>query len=319
MKPAYQPLIFRYAVGTVAATLLLTVGMGAQVTTTGAGMAFPDWPSSDGHNLFLYPWLSSHGDKFLEHGHRLAGSFIGLLSIGLVVLLWLREPRRWVRYLGLGVLLAVISQGVLGGQRVLLDARGLAFLHGVFASWVLGLMAAVALVTSRGWLEPQRDSHVTAGRAWWKWSALATSALIAVQYILGALVRHRGSVVYEHAGFAVLVLIAAVVSALGARQSGSAWLRRPAGLLVALAVLQIGLGLATFVVKFGFGSYVALVGSPLQVGVRTSHVLLGMLVWMVSVILSLRTLRVTSLQHPTWSSPSTLELNAAQSVTGGLR
>ncbi len=81
---------------------------------------------------------------------------------------------------------------------------------------------------------------------------------------------------------------------------------------------QIALGLATFVVKFGFGGHVALVGSPLQVGVRTSHVLLGMLVWMVSVIFTLRALRSESQQNRGWLLPSRLELSSAESATGGI-
>ena len=86
--PRYQPLVHRMAVGT-AATALLPIVMGAVVTTLGAGMAFLDWPSSDGQNMLLYPWLkdlaAGHTDKFVEHGHRLAGMLVGFWSIGLAV------------------------------------------------------------------------------------------------------------------------------------------------------------------------------------------------------------------------------------------
>src|SRR5689334_6182088 len=60
---------------------LLPISVGAVVTTVEAGMAFADWPGSDGHNMLLYPWLKSSGDKFLEHGHRLAGMLIGIVSL----------------------------------------------------------------------------------------------------------------------------------------------------------------------------------------------------------------------------------------------
>jgi len=43
----------------------LPILAGALVTTTDAGMAFAIGPSSDGHNMFLYPWLNSVGEKFL--------------------------------------------------------------------------------------------------------------------------------------------------------------------------------------------------------------------------------------------------------------
>jgi cytochrome c oxidase assembly protein subunit 15 len=80
-----------------ACVALLPILMGALVTTKDAGMAFPDWPSSDGHNMLSYPWLKSAGAKFLEHGHRLAGVLIGLTSMALAVVAWYSEPRRWVR------------------------------------------------------------------------------------------------------------------------------------------------------------------------------------------------------------------------------
>jgi len=50
------------------------------------------------------------------------------------------------------------------------------------------------------------------------------------------------------------------------------------------------------VVRFGFGSYVAVYGSNLQIAVRTAHVLTGMLVWMVAVVYALRVWRIEALQ-----------------------
>ena len=49
----YQPWLHRYAALTAATALLLPILMGALVTTLDAGMAFPDYPTSDGHNMFL--------------------------------------------------------------------------------------------------------------------------------------------------------------------------------------------------------------------------------------------------------------------------
>ncbi len=76
----YRPLLFGLAVAT-AATALLPIVVGALVTSHKAGMAFADWPTSDGQGMFAYPWLKSAGDKFIEHGHRLAGILIDRLSI----------------------------------------------------------------------------------------------------------------------------------------------------------------------------------------------------------------------------------------------
>src|SRR5215467_12072983 len=118
----YQPFLFWLAVAT-AATALLPIAVGALVTTLDAGMAFSDWPTSDGQGMLTYPWLKSAGDKFVEHGHRLAGILIGCVSIVFAAACFTLEPRRWVRWCGVGVLLAVITQGLLGGGRVLADAR----------------------------------------------------------------------------------------------------------------------------------------------------------------------------------------------------
>src|SRR5579871_3090818 len=104
-----------------ACVALVPVLMGALVTTKDAGMAFRDWPTSDGQNMFLYPWLKAAGDKFLEHGHRLAGILIGITSIALAAVAWNVERRQWVVWLVSGVLVAVIAQGILGGIRVRLD------------------------------------------------------------------------------------------------------------------------------------------------------------------------------------------------------
>jgi len=68
----YSPWPHRCAWLLVCATFPL-IWVGGLVTTTDAGMAFRDWITSDGYFMPFYPWLSSAGDKFVEHGHRLLG------------------------------------------------------------------------------------------------------------------------------------------------------------------------------------------------------------------------------------------------------
>src|SRR5512132_4020986 len=92
--------------------------IGGLVTSKGAGLAVPDWPTTFGHNMFLYPWSKMIGNIFYEHSHRLVASFVGLLAIALAVAFWLRERRAWLRWLSLIALGLVITQGVLGGLRV---------------------------------------------------------------------------------------------------------------------------------------------------------------------------------------------------------
>jgi cytochrome c oxidase assembly protein subunit 15 len=277
---------------------LLPILLGALVTTKDAGMAFPDWPSSDGHNMLFYPWLKSAGAKFLEHAHRLAGITIGITSIVLAIVAFRIEPRAWVRGLACTVLAAVVAQGILGGQRVLLDERKLAFVHGSFAALVLALMAVVAVVTSQGWFDAStRDARARLNRL--KILALATCGCIYIQYVLGGLLRHRGMVLYEHLGFAFVVALVTIWLAMSTAASGIAWLRGPAALLALLTIVQLGLGAGAWVTKFGFGGYVAVYGSLVQDVVRTAHVLCGMLLFVTSVVLTVRVARLEWLSHGT--------------------
>ena len=274
-------------------TALLPILMGALTTTRDAGMAFPDWPSSDGHNMITYPWLRSAGDKFLEHGHRLGGVLIGLVSIALVWGVWTKEPRRWVRLMSVAVLLSVILQGLLGGQRVLLNERGLAFVHGSLAVLVFGLMGALAAVTSRGWKEVSELETPFALRGLER-LGIVTLVAIFVQYTLGGLLRHQGQMALEHAGFAAIVFLLTAFTAGAAAFSNLRWLRAPSFGLAGLITLQLVLGLGAWATKFGLPGVVDVprLHSLPQVVFRTAHVLGGMFVFLSTLILVLRVMRL---------------------------
>lgn len=307
--PASIPWLHRLAVITVCLALV-PILMGALVTTRDAGMAFKDWPNSDGHNMLAYPWLKSAGDKFLEHGHRLAGVLIGLTSIVLAVVAGVSEPRRWVKAMAAGVLMSVIAQGILGGSRVLLDQRGLAFVHGSFAALVMALMISLAIVTSRGWFAlPSPSSGARFGRL--HRLAIATCCVVFVQYVLGGLLRHRGMMLHEHLGFAFVAALMVVWLAMSAAAAGAEWLRAPAACLAFLTIFQLALGGGAWVTRFGFGGYVAVYGSPLQDTVRTGHVLCGMLLFMTTVLLTVRIARL----H--WLSSHTARNELSMSPFGG--
>ncbi len=312
-----NPWLHRIAMMT-ACVALLPILMGALVTTKDAGMAFPDWPSSDGHNMLLYPWLQSAGAKFLEHGHRLAGILIGLASIALATAAWRLEQRGWVRFLAYVVLAAVVVPGLRGGQRVRLDERGLAFVHGSFAALVLALMAGVAVVTSRTWhAASARDVRSSLARL--RWVALATCVVVFVQYVLGGLLRHRGMALYEHLGFAFVAALMVIWLAMSATASGVAWLRAPAAALVLLTIAQLALGAGAWITKFGFDGYVAVYGSALQVVVRTSHVLCGMLLFVMAVVLTVRIARLHRLQSIAGHDVADVAFAPSLRLAGGAR
>ncbi len=288
----FRPLLFGLAVVT-AATALLPIVVGALVTSHKAGMAFPDWPTSDGQGMFAYPWLKSAGDKFIEHGHRLAGILIGCVSIVFAAACFTLEPRRWVRWCGVGVLLAVITQGLLGGGRVLADARALAMLHGATAAIVFTFMSSVALVMGRTWSQPPA---VPAGKRFGALKVLVvlTPLVLMLQYGLGGLVRHLGTALYEHVGTAFLALICIVATLVAAHRTRIGWLRRPAWLLATAALAQLFLGAAGWVAKFGYApwGYVAVERSPIQIVLLTSHTVVGMMLVMLSINLLLRVTRI---------------------------
>ena len=296
---SYQPVLHRAAVAT-ACVALLPIVVGAVVTTLDAGMAFPDWPSSDGWFMLTYPWLGDLArgavKKFVEHGHRLAGVVIGLVSIGLVVLFWRREPRRWARGVALGVLLAVIAQGGLGGGRVLLDERVLAMLHGSLAALVLCLMTALAVFTSRGWFTPAADDDASRSpsRRLLTLLALATPFVIFGQLLLGGLLRHLGLAVIEHVAFAFAALLFVVMTTLVSHQSGTPWIARASRWMLAIALVQMALGGAAWLHKFGFAplGYVAVHGSTAHIAFRTIHTVAGMLLLASAVVHAVRVCRV---------------------------
>src|SRR5256712_7320116 len=104
----------RYTVTSVCATLVL-LAAGGLVTSTGSGLAVPDWPLSFGT---IFPPMT--GGVLFEHGHRLVAAAVGLLTAVLAAWFALREGRSWVRRLAYVAVAAVVAQGLLGGLTVLL-------------------------------------------------------------------------------------------------------------------------------------------------------------------------------------------------------
>ena len=290
---------------------LLPISIGAVVTTMKWGMAFHDWPSSDGHGMFAYPWFGSAIDKFTEHAHRLAGITIGCFSIVLAAWAWHSESRRWVCWLATAVLGGVILQGLLGGGRVLANDPRMALVHGQFAACVLALMGTVALVTSQNW-KGVTGQHPPAPSPQLKTLAWTLPAVLLVQSALGGWIRHLGGGLLEHVGFALVVLLLAACVIVLALRHGARWLKQNAWILAGVLLLQLGLGAAAWVTRFGWpdANYVAVQGAPLQIAMRTTHAVTGQLLLLASVTLAIRVLRLEWLTRR--------ELIAEMAVEGGL-
>ena len=286
----------RLAVFTTATTFLLILA-GGVVTSTGTGMAVPDWPTTFGYNMFLYPWSKMVGGIFYEHAHRLLGSFVGSLTLTLVVLLWALEPRVWVRAVGLGALGAVIIQGVLGGLRVVLAAPILAIVHGGFAHAVFALMGGIALVTSAGWQTPVSFACSADDRRLRR-LALWTSVGLYAQVLAGTLVTHLGVRLDAHIFMAALISVAVVWLGFRIAPRRAEWpeLARPETILRALWILQLTLGAGAYVARFHPGVMTSGpgMGLPLAVG----HRLVAAVMLLTSVVLTLRIYRRTSRLDP---------------------
>jgi cytochrome c oxidase assembly protein subunit 15 len=304
-----------------AVVALLPIVVGALVTARDAGMAFPDWPTSDGHGMFAYPWLQSAGEKFLEHGHRLAGVLIGVCSIGLVALAWWKERRAWVCAAATMVLAAVIAQGLLGAQRVLLDERVLAMVHSSFAALVFALMVSVAAFTSRSWFSGGYEPANVDVRSL-KPLVIATPVLVFAQYVLGGCVRHLGTALYEHIALAVLVILLVLTTFVVVYRTGISWLRRSAVVLLAVASVQLFLGMGAWITRFGLAStgYVAVQYSAEQITLRTAHTVVGLLLFATSIVLALRVFRYDSIRRSNLGSlKEPNHLSHVFSAEGGLR
>jgi cytochrome c oxidase assembly protein subunit 15 len=191
-----DPWLHRFAVLTAIVTFCL-LGVGGLVTSHEAGMSVPDWPTSYGYNMFALPIKFWKGGAFFEHSHRLLASGAGFLTTVLAVWLWLKEPRKWMKWLGVAAFLLVVAQGVLGGLRVTLKMDNLGVIHGVVGQSYFILMCAIALFTSRFWVKRSAGEKMfSVTRGLWT-LVLATTILIFCQLALGATMRG------QHAGLAI--------------------------------------------------------------------------------------------------------------------
>ena len=362
----YNVWLHRVAVLTAVMTFIL-ICMGGLVTSTDSGLAVPDWPTTFGYNMFLYPLSKTvsgfllsidpslqsdlengnlsdnlrsalenneisisenavistevEGDRWrltdsehervytliksdsrldvyvhgvlYEHTHRLIGSIVGVLTILLLVAIWAKDDRGWLKFLGVIALLAVIAQGVMGGLRVTHLSRVLAIVHACFAQVFFGLTASLVLFTSRGWLQTwQRIEDAGVSRL--RRLSGITLALIYVQFIFGAILRHTGTRLDAHLLFAALVTIHVFLLSGRVLRDYLGYFRlvRPVLVLSGLLAVQLVLGGAAYVAEFTAVGKV--VSSSVGVIITTGHVAIGALMLIMSVVVTVSVYRLTS-------------------------
>ena len=266
-------------------------------------LAVPDWPLSFGQ---VFPAMV--GGVLFEHGHRLAASAVGCLTVVLALWTVVGDGRAGVRALGLLALLAVVLQGVLGGITVLYKLPlAVSVTHACLAQTFFCLTVTLALVTSPAWWAPRpRRSPAALGVL-----AGLTTGVVFGQVVLGALVRHMHAglaipdfplafgrlvpplvtpyiaVHFAHRVGALVVAVAVASTAVYVlRQTDDDWVRRPALLAAGLVVLQVSLGALT-------------IWSRRAVPVATTHLVVGAALLATCLVLTLRTTRVTVAQPRT--------------------
>jgi cytochrome c oxidase assembly protein subunit 15 len=283
----------RLALVALVATCVLIL-LGGLVTNTGAALAVPDWPTTFGHNMFLFPWSEMVGGVLYEHSHRLAGALVGLLTLALAAALW-REGGR-LRRLGLLALAVVVAQGVLGGLRVVLLQDGLAIVHGSLAQAFFALLAALALLTA-----PRARVAGPTVEPTLKGLTVLAAALVYAQIVFGALLTHAGRLDLHLAG-AVLVFVLVPIVTARLRRTGDAVAAPVARLLLILLGVQLALGVGSFLARF---SSLWIPGGQLTVVLfPVAHRLLGSLILGAVVVLAVRV--GTNVENVRRAAPSPL-------------
>ena len=189
-QPKSMSWLNRFAWFTAFATLLL-ICSGGMVTSKGVGLAVPDWPTTFGYNMFLFPVSKWIGGVLFEHTHRLIASTVGFLTIILAIWLWRTEDRQSVKTLGLIAVAGVILQGILGGLRVTMLKDQIGIFHACLAQAFLGLIVLIAIVTTDFWSSLAPVGVDLRKSAPIKTLAIATTIAIYLQLTLGATMRHQ--------------------------------------------------------------------------------------------------------------------------------
>jgi cytochrome c oxidase assembly protein subunit 15 len=296
--------LHRFAVVTACATFFL-IFVGGLVTSTGSALAVPDWPLAFGK--LIPAW---EGGIRFEFGHRLAAGTVVILTLALMAWTWRAEPRRWVRQLVAIAFGLIVVQAILGGITVLFELPlAIAVAHAATAQALFCLMVSIAIFTNPRW---ESTSHIddAPARIALPTLAAATTVIIYMQILIGALMRHMSAglvipdfplsfgqlvpplfdkyiaINFAHRCGAVVVtaMVLWTVARVIRTHRDVAALRRPALGLFLLLVMQICLGALT-------------IWSGRGVLPTTSHVAIGAAVLATSLTLTLRAYHILGIPH----------------------
>ncbi len=270
--------LHRYAILLSVCTLFLVVA-GATVTSKQAGLSVPDWPLSYGQ---VMPPMT--GGVLFEHGHRMAGTTVGLLTIGLLVWILLKEQRSWMRKFAWVMLAWVGVVGLLGGLTVkLLTPPPVSVLHTCLAQLYFSLTVSMCLFTSKSWMEgpEMADDH---GWPSMRSLAILLPLVVLTQVALGAGFRHGALGVMPHlVGAMVVIMVLLFVGACVMQQFPTHRpLRQAAVVLMSIGFTQVFLGILALIARM-----VSTQPTTQVVIVTVAHVAVGAMTLASSIALSI--------------------------------
>lgn len=287
--------VHRFALLVACATFFLIIA-GANVTSHDAGLATSDWPLSNGQ---VFPRMV--GNLFWEHGHRMVATAVGILTVVLAFYLQLRERRPWVKRLGWIALGGVVAQGLLGGLTVKLNLPlAVSAAHATLAQLFFLTTVSLAVFTSRSWVTPDSTVAESGEGVSLRTLCVAAPAVILVQLVLGATLRHSATwdqdlptgLLLAHVGGAIVVtlIVGGTAAMVLLRYRTEQYLMRPALMASVLLLVQLGLGLAAYLTRSA-SPYDPQPLTPM-VAVTVAHVACGALVFATTIVLTLRVFRV---------------------------
>jgi cytochrome c oxidase assembly protein subunit 15 len=227
------------------------------------------------------------GGILYEHGHRMVATTVGLLTIVSMIWLFRVEKRRWLRWLGVIALAAVIAQGVLGGLTVLLLLPWwISTAHACLAQLFFSTTVAMALFTSEWWLRAplpiEEDSKYPIRDV-----SLAAPICVLAQLALGAAARHKaiGSIYHISAAPVVTGVILWVALRILLHYAENRELRMASIALLAITFCQVFLGIGAFMSRIATAD--AIQPMPLMVTFTVLHVAVGALTMAASIVLAI--------------------------------
>ena len=245
----------------MAACTQALIFIGGLVTSTGSGLAVPDWPLSYG--MLMPPMV---GGVFYEHGHRMVAAFVGLMTLIFAIWTAFTEQSVLIKRLAWFALALVTTQGILGGLTVLfLLPTFISVTHACLAQIFFCTTITLAYLTS---IDGRQCEPIALARSLRVPAALVT-AIVFIQLLLGAIMRHLHAglaipdfplfsgrllpplhdlkvlIHFTHRSWALLVLGAVLWLYRKTRQSQDRSFYRTGTTALILTLIQLGLGVVT--------------------------------------------------------------------------